>query len=102
MWRCSRDHLHVTSYTYEGKRVNLNVSNVLHVVTRASFCQRSNPAIECPVEKAELHAYDIAWACESRFFMEGKNLRSIVAVAEFFKGIVSSTAVLYSNLAQYK
>ena len=77
--------------------------NVLHVVTRASFCQRSNhPAIECLVEKkAELHAYDIAWACESRFFVEGKNLRSIMAVAEFFKGIVSSAAVLYSNLAQY-
>ena len=69
--------------------------NVLHVLTRASFCQRSNPAIECPVEKAELHTYDIAWACESRFFMEGKNLRSIMAVAEFFKGIVSSAAVLY-------
>ena len=26
VWRCSRDHLHVTGYTYDGKRVNLNVS----------------------------------------------------------------------------
>ena len=26
VWRCSRDHLHVTSNTYDGKRVNLNVS----------------------------------------------------------------------------
>ena len=33
VWRCSRDHLHVTGYTYDGKRVNLNVSSINFVVT---------------------------------------------------------------------
>ena len=33
VWRCSRDHLHVTSYMYDGKFVNLNVSIINPILT---------------------------------------------------------------------
>ena len=57
VWRCSRDHLHVTSNTYDGKRVNLNVS----IIMEKRYGQVCSTQKRCvPFPRALLDLKDVA------------------------------------------
>ena len=84
MWRCSRDHLHVTSYMYDRKCVNLNIS-IINPVLTDFVCHDSHC---CSVIQDGKTALDIARERKSSAYNEDRKSRYdeiIIYLEEFGK-----------------